>query len=837
MTLTAHDGTLLMHQRKWGKSEIFYPSLRVNLRRRLFRVSMCSEACGGLDVTEKSVRNRFDAAAERLVLVSATDLPELAELHTELQDFAQWASAEGYAEPAAAMTAAASLIESIILEEVPNPAQALETIGKALTAFGAITLDGRTPEEAVFPAELRLAPTPNPAPNEPPQPAASAGPSAFVALDGDPSLLAEFVAEAREHLENADVHLLTLETEPRDKEALNAVFRAFHTIKGVAGFLGLQDIQRLSHEAENLLDRARKQEITLTGACIDVLFSATDLLKRLVDHCERALQSGEPMPAEDLDGILEQLRVGAEGNLTDAGEQPPDEDLHLGELLIDDVLISRSQLDKALETQRSERGKRRLGDILVEAGALAAEDLAAALEKQKRRPAPPLGELLVKHGAASARDVAAALRSQAAIEENAGPSQRGVALHEAVKVDADRLDRLIDLLGELVIAEAMVAQAREVKATASPQLMRHISQLDKITRELQEMGTSLRMIPVRGTFQKMARLVRDLAKKSGKRVDFVMNGEDTELDKSVVDRIGDPLVHMIRNAVDHGIEADAETRRKAGKPETARVELRAFHKGGSIYIEIEDDGRGLCREAILAKAAERGLVRDGETLSDREVWNLIFEAGFSTAKKVTDVSGRGVGMDVVRRNVEALRGQVEIQSEQGKGTVFSIRLPLTLAIIDGMVVRVGAERYIIPTLSVVRAVRPQKESLYTVTGRGEMLSLQGELIPLYRLHQMFRIRGAVEDPTEAIAVVVEDEGQSTGLVVDELLGQQQIVIKSLGQAFQGLLGVAGGAIMSDGQVGLILDVGGIVKIAQTNGHGARPRPSGTEEQEPAFALD
>ena len=316
-----------------------------------------------------------------------------------------------------------------------------------------------------------------------------------------------------------------------------------------------------------------------------------------------------------------------------------------------------------------------------------------------------------------------------------------------------------------------------------------------------------------------------------------MNGEDTELDKSVVDRIGDPLVHMIRNAVDHGIEADAETRRKAGKPETARVELRAFHKGGSIYIEIEDDGRGLCREAILAKAAERGLVRDGETLSDREVWNLIFEAGFSTAKQVTDVSGRGVGMDVVRRNVEALRGQVEIQSEQGKGTVFSIRLPLTLAIIDGMVVRVGAERYIIPTLSVVRAVRPQKESLYTVTGRGEMLSLQGELIPLYRLHQMFRIRGAVEDPTEAIAVVVEDEGQSTGLVVDELLGQQQIVIKSLGQAFQGLLGVAGGAIMSDGQVGLILDVGGIVKIAQTNGHGARPRPSGTEEQEPALALD
>jgi len=272
---------------------------------------------------------------------------------------------------------------------------------------------------------------------------------------------------------------------------------------------------------------------------------------------------------------------------------------------------------------------------------------------------------------------------------------------------------------------------------------------------------------------------------------------------------------MVRNAVDHGLEASVEDRIAAGKPATGRVELRAFHKGGNIYIEIEDDGRGLDRDAILAKAQERGLIKEGDSLSDRDVYNLIFEPGFSTAKVVTEVSGRGVGMDVVRRNIEALRGQVEITSTPGKGSVFSIRLPLTLAIIDGMVVRVGKERYVIPTLSIVISVRPQPEDILTVLGKGEMFKLHEELLPLHRIDRLFNIDGAEQDPTEALVVVVEADGRKAGLVVDELLGQQQIVIKSLGESMRGIEGISGAAIMPDGRVGLILDVSGLIGMANS----------------------
>ena len=674
------------------------------------------------------------------------------------------------------------------------------------------------------------------------------------ALEGDPDLLGEFVSEAREHLENADMHLLTLETTPKEEEAMNAVFRAFHTIKGVAGFLALDEVQKLAHEAETLLDRARKGDLQLVGGFIDVTFEAVDMLKSMVDDVADALGSGGTLtPKKGLKALTGRLAAAAAGKAPEpstaprpayAGQEPEplgeilvetggaseeavDKALHtqceptphekLGELLLKASLISRSQLDQALELQAGEARGKPIGDVLIEMGAIGKENVVAFLNKQEAPEPPKVGELLVKSGDAKAKDVALALRAQR--QQRQPPTE----VKEAVKVDADRLDRLIDTIGELVIAESMVSQSDELQAIASPQVARHLNLLDKITRELQEMGMSLRMIPVRATFQKMARLVRDLAKKSGKKVNFVMAGEDTELDKSVVDRIGDPLVHMIRNSVDHGLEPDPQQRVAAGKSAEGRVVLRAFHKGGSIYIEVEDDGRGLNRDAILAKARERELIREGETLSDRDVWNLIFEPGFSTAKEITDVSGRGVGMDVVRRNIEALRGQVEIQSEKGVGTVFTIRLPLTLAIIDGMVVRVGDERYIVPTLSVVRSIRPESAEMFTVVKRGEVLSLQGQLIPLIRLHRLFAISGAEKDPTKALAVVVEDEGRQVGILVDELLGQQQIVIKSLGAGMRELPGISGGAIMTDGSVGLILDAGGIVKLANSeNAHDATP---------------
>ena len=388
--------------------------------------------------------------------------------------------------------------------------------------------------------------------------------------------------------------------------------------------------------------------------------------------------------------------------------------------------------------------------------------------------------------------------------------QNKTKIKESIKVDAENLDKLIDAIGELVIIEAMIRQDTTIRVGASSTLLRNITQMDKITRELQTLGMSMRMIPIKATFQKMARVVRDLAKKSDKKIEFITKGEETMLDKSVVDRIGDPLIHLVRNAVDHGIEATHEDRRRAGKNSVGRIVLTAFHKGGNIYVEINDDGRGLNRGAIQSKALEKGLIREGHQLSDREIYNLILLPGFSTARKVTDVSGRGVGMDVVKRTIDDLRGNIDITSEPGNGTTISMRLPLTLAIIDGMLVRIGDERYIIPTLSIVESIRPRVQDITTVVNKGEMVTIRDRLIPLFRLADLFHIKGTTQKIEDSIVIVVEDSGRMTGIMVDELLGQQSTVIKSLG-ALKGLTGISGGSIMTDGSVGIILDISGIVK--------------------------
>jgi two-component system chemotaxis sensor kinase CheA len=368
------------------------------------------------------------------------------------------------------------------------------------------------------------------------------------------------------------------------------------------------------------------------------------------------------------------------------------------------------------------------------------------------------------------------------------------------------------MVGELVIAHSMVAQDEVVVTGARHDLIKKVSHTSKIVRELQDMSMSMRMVPLKATFNKMARLVRDLARKVGKNVQLVTEGEDTEIDRNLVDIISDPLVHMVRNAVDHGIEMP-EVREQRGKPRNGMVQLCAYHSAGRVVVEIRDDGKGLDREAILAKARDRNLIPDGATLSDREIYNLIFLPGFSTAQVVTDVSGRGVGMDVVKKNIESLRGQAEIQSEPEKGSIFRISLPLTLAIIDGMVVRVGSERYIIPTISIIRSIKPEPKDLSTVLQRGEMLQLQGKLIPLFRLGELYGVEGSASALSQALVVVVEDDNQRAGLVIDELIGRQQVVIKTLGETMQNLPGISGGAIMPNGRVGLILDIGGLVKYA------------------------
>jgi two-component system chemotaxis sensor kinase CheA len=344
----------------------------------------------------------------------------------------------------------------------------------------------------------------------------------------------------------------------------------------------------------------------------------------------------------------------------------------------------------------------------------------------------------------------------------------------------------------------------------------HVERLDKITRELQSMATSLRMVPLKATFQRMTRLVRDLAHKSEKPIELVLEGEDTELDKIVVDQMSDPLIHALRNAVDHGIESPEE-REAAGKSATGTITLRAYHAGGAIHIEIADDGRGLDPERILARARERGLVAPGETLDAAAISDLIFTPGFSTADEITDVSGRGVGMDVVRRTVEELRGRIDLSSEPGAGTTLSIRLPITLAIIDGMVARVGDERYIIPMLAIERSVRPSAGQISTISGRGEMLALDDGMLPVLRLHRFFNSEGAETDPTQAVVIITSENGVRAGLLACELLGQQQTVIKPLGEGLLEQPGITGGAIMPDGRVGLILDAAGLIRLAHEKG--------------------
>jgi len=398
------------------------------------------------------------------------------------------------------------------------------------------------------------------------------------------------------------------------------------------------------------------------------------------------------------------------------------------------------------------------------------------------------------------------------VAETTVPEVKASGPSAVVKVDTGKLDGLLDLVGEMVIAQSLVAQDLSMLANLNPHFARNMAQLGRITKDLQRVSTSLRMMPIRGVFQKMARVTRDLSAKTKKKVNFQTSGEDTELDRGVVDELNDPLMHMIRNSMDHGIESP-EKRAAAGKASIGTLNLRAYHQGGSIVVEIEDDGAGLNRDRIFNKAVERGLVSAGTTLSDEEIFNFIFAAGFSTAEKITDVSGRGVGLDVVRRNIEGLRGCVNISSTPGKGTLFKITLPLTLAIIDGLIVKVAEERYVIPTLSVRESFRPQPGMITRVQNRAEVVNVRGRLIPLLRLRTLFGVDHPSADATAGIIVVVQAGTSLRGLLVDGLLHKQEVVIKNLNDMLlHKNRALAGAAILGDGRVGLILDVNALVHL-------------------------
>lgn len=598
------------------------------------------------------------------------------------------------------------------------------------------------------------------------------------ALSQDPELVSDFLMESGEHLSTIESQLLTIERDPTNMDALNSIFRAFHTIKGLAGFLEFSAVQESAHEVETLLDKARNHELVITPPVVDVILEGSDHLKTWMNYIAAVLAGTPHEEPRDGHPLHERIR-----RYTTGAQAPP-----------------------AAEAATS--------DLATLAEVITAPDVPTPQSAVPAAPVPPAAPAPSTPPKPAARTAeatkktkpAAAAPSGAAAPEQAERASSGASGEtRSVKVDTAKLDYLVDMVGEMVIAQSLIRHDPDMARVKSPRLLRNVSQATRITAEVQKTAMAMRMLPVGQVFQRMNRLVRDLTRKSGKQAELEISGEETELDRTIVEELADPLMHMVRNSLDHGIETPEE-RMAAGKPPTAKVILRAYHQGGNILIEVGDDGRGLNREKILKKAKEKGLIEHGDHMADNDVFGLIFEPGFSTADQITDISGRGVGMDVVKRQIQKLRGRIDIHSVRGQGTTFFLKLPLTLAIIDGLVVGVGEERYIVPIFAVHETLRPTEEMVSTLPSGSEVALIRGALLPIVRLNRRFGISARSEKFSESLFVICEGQGKRFCLAVDELIGKQEVVIKSLGKIFKNVPGIAGGAILGDGRVGLILDV-------------------------------
>ncbi len=587
-----------------------------------------------------------------------------------------------------------------------------------------------------------------------------------------------FAEEAQEHIEAIETGLIEVEQAPENTGKIDDLFRPFHTIKGMAGFLNLRDINCLTHEVETLLDQGRKGKRAMTPGIIDLIFNVIDVLKEQVSSVGSYLANptGDVVYQPPISKLIDHLRKVVSGKVEPGNETAYESG---GKTDSEQSVAPPSTSSAVVESTDQSKSDNKTAD---NSSAEQQSSPTGFNNQQRSSPANSRGQ---------------------------------TATDTSIRIETTKLDALVDMVGELVIAQTLVESNDQIKSNAK--LNKDAGQVTKIVREVQEVAMSMRMVPIGPTFNKMARLVRDVSRKGGKRVELSINGEDTELDKTVIQQISDPLVHMVRNAVDHGIE-NANDRRVAGKNEMGQVCLSAYHHGGNIVIEISDDGKGLDPEVLIQKARDKGIIQPGEELTDEQAYALIFAPGFSTAKEVTDISGRGVGMDVVRRNIEQLRGRIDITSEKGNGTTFAIRLPLTLAIIDGMVVRIGSEKFIIPTIAIEQSLQPTPEQVTSVQQKGEVINVRGRLIPLIQLGNLFELSGPI-DPCDTMVVIVQSEGQQVGLVVDELHGQQQVVIKSLGERFEKLQGICGAAILGDGRVGLILEMSGLAKLNEINNTG------------------
>jgi two-component system, chemotaxis family, sensor kinase CheA len=638
-----------------------------------------------------------------------------------------------------------------------------------------------------------------------------------------------FFEESLEGLDAMETALLALD-EGGDAELVHSIFRAAHSIKGGAATFGFPEMAAFTHEAESLLDQVRDGRRAIDKVIVELMLRTVDCLRGMFDRA----QGGQPLADTQSEALKQELAAAVGHSVPAAASKAavktaassgwviqfrPHKSMLAGgndplrllrELAALGELVVEAQYDRLPAWSALDPAECHLGWRLELTGSATREAIASVFEWVEDECDLSVEPLVA--AAAAPVPVVAAPAAASAPSGNARTAAASSNDAGSVRVAIDKIDSLIDLVGELVITQAMLDQFREEFDPSRLTLLQEgLAQLARHTRSLQESVMGIRMLPIGSVFNRFPRLVRDLSQKLGKQVKLDMVGEHTELDKTVLEKIGDPLVHLVRNAIDHGLETP-EKRRASGKGDVGTLCLEAFHRGGSIVVEIVDDGAGLNRDAIIAKALQKGLIKSGENITDDEVGELIFQPGFSTAAVTTDLSGRGVGMDVVRRNVVDLGGTVGIKSRPGAGTTFTITLPLTLAIIDGLTTAVGDECYIVPLVSIVESIQLPADAVRTVTGGGELFRFRGEYLPIIRLHEQFGCANARQKVEEGLVIVVESDGTQVGLFVDELIGQQQAVVKSLEANYRRVDGISGATILADGSVALITDVAGLIRM-------------------------
>ncbi|MDR3038854.1 MAG: chemotaxis protein CheA [Candidatus Adiutrix sp.] len=808
-----------------------------------------------------------------LMMVSTENLVEISDLLGQVEPLAAAFAPLESDLPGAVLEVVEGALTAVLRGQVAEVDRALALVGEGLTFLAdlARSLPAKAPfkgDLAAFKAGLErlitsggfLAEPTGPAEPTTPPPAAPDAPAAPGPSPSRPELSFEHLSAARfkaqfiAAVEELQVLLVTIEQKNDPQTALGELNRNFRTILGAANLVRLKDAAGLAYNAAGLIDYVMADHLPYSTGITDILLVACEYLLK----CFRGLEiqpdeaeiwtwriPPEAYTPEEMNAFNDHLWLARQGILpakpvagpSSVGAAQLAKPRKIGEILVAKGLISQGDLGGLIAAQQNDR-KATLGDILVAQKLITPADLEAALAEQKKNPGQRIGEILVRAGKVDYEQIDQAVKNQEEKREAklgefllkskiGAPDKVALALREqklsevghsgqvaaqTVKVETLKLDGLIDLVGELVIAQSLITSSESINVLKEQKLNKDLAQVSRITSELQRTAMSLRMVQIGQTFQKMNRLVRDLAHKFEKDVKFETIGSDTEVDRNMVDSIYDPLVHLVRNSLDHGLETPAE-RKAAGKSPQGTVKLKAYHQGGNVVIELMDDGRGLNTEKVLKKAVEQGLASPGDNLSEAAVHALIFQPGFSTADTISEVSGRGVGLDVVKHSIEKLRGKVDFTSQRGRGSTLTIRLPLTLAIIDGMIVRVGEHRYILPTISILESFRPPKSDYFTVKNQGELIRVRDRLVPLVRLDRLVGAGGGATDPEEALVVMVENEGESRCLLVDQVVGKQEVVIKSLGESLKSVRALAGGTILGDGRVGLILDVAGLFEEA------------------------